>query len=235
MISTINKEEGIKYTFITKSDWTKKILFIPDGIILSNDIYSKHSVKIDNLDGELIICKDINKLDEFFFKIIYETYEEYLEIISKRDWIKDKWIYNILDGIAEQDKIIYKDDQIVIIPNYTWDENNNLKMYLLVFPIDKTLHTLRDLNNSHIKLLTHIKNKTLETIKLIYGLDSNIIKMFIHYLPSTYHLHVHFVLISNLDVNSSTEYSHDLDTVINILGIKSDYYQSEYISIKKRI
>jgi diadenosine tetraphosphate (Ap4A) HIT family hydrolase len=235
MLNSVKKEEGIKYTFISNSDWTNKIEYIHDGILFTNDIYSKHSVKINNLDGELIICRDTNKLDGFCKKVIYETYDEYLEIISKRDWTKEKWVYNILDGLAEQDRIIYKDDYIVIIPNYTWDQTNILKMHLLVFPTDKSIHSLRDLNYSHTKLLTHIKTKTLETIKLIYGFDSNIIKMFIHYTPSTYHLHIHFVLVSNLDVNSSTEYSHDLDTVINILGMKSDYYQSESIIIKKRI
>ncbi len=235
MLHSINKEEGKKYTFISKTEWTGKIEYIHDGIIFVNDIYSKQNAKINNLEGELIICKDINKLDGFCKKVVYETYGEYLELVSKRDWSKEQWVYNILDGIAEQDKIIYRDEQIIIVPNYTWDGTNCLKMYLLVFPTDKTLHTLRDLNSSHINLLSHIKTKTLETIKSIYGFNSEIIKMFIHYSPSTYHLHIHFTLVSNLDVNSSSEYSHDLDTIINILGIKSDYYQSEFIDIKKRI
>jgi len=235
MLHSLNKEEGKKYTFISKEDWTNKIEYIHDGIIFVNDIYSKQQAKLTNLEGELIVCKDINKLDGFCKKLVNETYGEYLEIISKRDWGKEQWVYNILDGNAEQDKIIYRDEYIIIAPNYTWDGTNNLKMYLLVFPTDKSLHTLRDLNNTHINLLTHIKTKTLEIIKSTYGFDSDIIKMFIHYTPSTYHLHIHFVLVSNIDVNSSAEYSHDLNTVINILGIKSDYYQSEFIDIKKRI
>lgn len=235
MLHSLNKDEGKKFTFISKEDWTNKIEYIHDGVIFVNDIYSKQLAKLSNLEGELIICNDINKLDGFCKKVINETYGEYLEIISKRDWGKEQWVYNILNGIAEQDKIIYKDEHIIITPNYTWDGINNLKMYLLVFPTDKSLHSLRDLNNTHIELLTHIKTKTLDIIKSIYGFNSDIIKMFIHYTPSTYHLHVHFVLVSNLDVNSSVEYSHDLNTVINILGIKSDYYQSESICIKKRI
>jgi len=237
MLHSINKKEGKKYTFIAKSNWTDKIELIPDEIFLENDIYKKQSAKINNLNGELIICSNINKLDGFCKKTVYETYQEYMEIILNRNWEKEKWVYNILDGVAEQDKIIYRDEQIVIAPNYTWDSNdNNLsKMYLLVFPTDRNLHTLRDLNSTHIPLLNHIKNKTLEVIKKTYGFDSNIIKMFIHYTPSTFHLHIHFVLVSNTDVNSSVEYSHELDSVINILSVKSDYYQSMDIDIKKRI
>jgi len=239
MLHSINKEEGKKYTFIAKSNWTEKIEVLPDGPLLVNDVYTKQMAKINDLVGELIICSDINKLDGFCKKVVYETYEEYKEIISKRDWSKEQWVYNILDGIAEQDKILYQDEHILIAPNYTWtktcDDNNLSKMYLLVFPMDRKLHTLRDLNSTHIELLEHMKNKTLDVIKEKYGFDSNVIKMFIHYAPSTYHLHVHFVLVSNTDVNSSIEYSHELDSIINILKIKSDYYQSPDINIKKRI
>lgn len=235
MLHSINKEEGKKYTFITKSNWISNIEYINDKPEYTNDIYSKQSVKINNLEGDLIICSNINKLDGFCKKTIFETYSEYLGIISKRDWSKEQWVYNILDGVAEQDKIIYRDEQIIIAPNYTWDGEEMLKLYLLVFPTDRTLHTLRDLNSSHLELLENIKTKTLEVIKSTYGFNSDIVKSFIHYSPSTYHLHIHFVLVSNTDVNSSTEYSHDLDTVINILKIKSDYYQSDNIKIKKRI
>lgn len=233
MLYSIDNKEGKKYTFISKDDWISKIEYIHDDPLFTNDIYSKYSSKINNLDGELIICSNINKIDGFCKKVIEEEYSEYLDIISKRDWSKEQWVYNILDGISEQDKIIYRDEQIVISPNYTWNGNDLSLMYLLVFPIDKTLHSLRDLNSTHIDLLTHMKNKTLEIIKNTYGFNSDIIKMFLHYSPSTYHLHIHFVLISNTNVNSSVEYSYDLDSIINTLKVKSDYYQ--ITNIKKRI
>lgn len=236
MLHSIKQEEGKKYTFVLKDDWVNKIEYIHDGEIFLNDIYEKKKAKINDLEGEIIVCKDLNKIDGFCKKVIYESYEEYLKIISERNFAKEQWVYNILDGLAEQDKVLYSDELIVVAPNYTWVSHDDLsKMYLLTFPNDKNLHTLRDLNSSHINLLKHIKTKTLEVIKLSYGFDEEIIKMFIHYAPSTYHLHIHFVLISNTTVNSSVEYSHDLDTVINNLQIKSDYYQSNDIIIKKRI
>lgn len=236
MLHSIKQEEGKKYTFVSKDDWVDNIEYIHDGVIFLNDIYEKKKAKINNLEGEIIICNDLNKIDGFCKKVVYETYNEYLKIIAERNFSKEQWVYNILDGLAEQDKVMYRDEQIVVAPNYTWVSNDDLsKMYLLTFPMDKNLHTLRDLNSSHINLLKHIKTKTLEIIKLSYGFDDSIIKMFIHYAPSTYHLHIHFVLISNTIVNSSVEYSHDLDTVINNLQIKSDYYQSNDIVIKKRI
>jgi len=231
MLHHIDKTMGIKYTFIVKSDWIKKIS--GNKILLENDVYKKYNSTITDLSGELIICNDLTKLDEFCIKIVQETYQEYLEFISKRDFIKEKWIYNILDGISEQNKILYQDDKIVICPNYTWDEIDMLKMHILTFPKDKSIHSIRDLHSFHLELLNWIKEKTYQTIKLIYGFDSNIIKVFLHYAPSTYHLHVHFVLISNKETNSSVEYSHNLSNVIENIKIYSNYYQ--IVKLDKRI
>ena len=232
MLQLLNEEQGKKYTFIVKSNWIENVQ--EKDVILQNDIFIKHNAIINNLQGELIICSDINKIDGFCKKIARETYSEYLDFITKRDFKKEQWVYNILDGVAEQEKILYRDEQIVIIPTYTWADHSDLtKMYLLTFPIDKKLHSIRDLDATHTDLLELIKIKTLETIKSTYGFDSDIIKMYLHYAPSTYHLHIHFVLISNTDANSSCEYSHELNTVIENLKINSDYYK--LIVMNKRI
>ena len=231
MLSSINKEQGKKYTFISNINWVENTIL--DEEIFSNDIYKKYKATISNLPGELVMCSDISKTDGFCKKIISETYQEYLDLISQRDFSKEQWVYNILDGVAEQDKILYRDELIVVVPNYTWDGSDLSKMYLLTFPIARSLHTIRDLTNQQVGLLKHIKNQTLQVIKSKYGFDSDIIKIYIHYAPSTYHLHVHFVLISNTDANSSVEYSHELNGVIQILEAKSDFYQT--IVMNKRI
>jgi len=246
MLQKINKITNKKYTFIPNSNWNESIYL--NECIYSNDIYSKYKSSI-NIEGELIICNDITKLDEFNTKIVQETYQEYLEIIKNRDLKKEQWVYNILDGKSENDKILYRDDKIVIIPNYTWnsprfsniyekkiimEDNIDLsKMHILTFPLDKSLHTIRSLNNSHVSLLKHIKNKTLEIIKEIYNFDKDQIKIYFHYAPSTYHLHVHFTLITYTEINSSVEYSHELSNVIFNLENISDYYQK--ILMNKRI
>ncbi len=231
MLHKIDKDQGKKYTFIVKSNWVDKIVSTEQTF--SNDVFVKYEASLNNLEGELIVCSDLKKLDGFCKKITRETYSEYLDFISKRDFKKELWVYNILDGISEQDKILYKDDSIVIAQNYIWDGKDLSKMYLLAFPMDKKLHSIRDLDGSHVILLEFIKTKTLEIIKTTYGFDSDIIKMYLHYAPSTYHLHVHFVLVSNTDTNSSCEYSHELSNVIENLKINSDYYK--LIVMNKRI
>ncbi len=159
-------------------------------------------------------------------KLIKESYNDYLEFISKENFEIDKWIYNIIDGIAEKEKIIYQDEKIIIIPTYIWNGEEMDKMHLLTIPTDKTLRTIRDLTGKNIELLEYIREKTFELIKSKYNFDPEDIKAYFHYPPSTYHLHIHFVLVSNKNVNSSVECSHDLSTVIEILKVKSDFFQS---------
>lgn len=239
MLHYIDREQNKKYTFIPQSKWTDYLK--KEEKTFENDVYTKYNSQLVNLQGELIECGDLSKLDGFCKKTIKESYLDYLEFISQRDFKKEQWVYNILDGLAEQEQILYRDEQIVILPNYIWKYNPNdlnnpidlSQMYLLTFPTDKLIHSLRDLNSTHLELLEHMQKKTLEVIKSIFDFDSDIIKSFVHYSPTTYHLHIHWVLISNTTVNSSVEYSHSLTNIITNIKIKGDYYQS--VILDKRI
>lgn len=230
MLHKLDKGNNKKYTFILKSDWLehKEIT----NTLLQNDVYLKQECVLNNLRGELITCNDLKKVDGFCKKIERETYDDYLAFISARDFKKEQWVYNILDGTAEQEKILYQDEHMVLLPTYTWDGQDASKMYLLAFPRDRELRTIRDLQGSHICLLEHMKEKALQIIESVYGYKSNVIKMYFHYAPSTYHLHIHFVLVSNTDVTSSVEYCHDLYNVIENLKICSNYYQ--VVTLNKR-
>jgi diadenosine tetraphosphate (Ap4A) HIT family hydrolase len=222
--------------------FNKNYKFIPSNVvsfdtiyrskhILTNDIYEKYEA-VASIKGELIICNDAEKMTNHTSRVVYENYQDYISNLEKIDPAKDKWIYNIIDGISEQKYILYRDDRCIIIPSYKWDASDITKLHILCLPVDKNLRTIRSLDASHIPLLEHMKQRTLYIIKHGYRLDESHIKMYFHYDPSTYHLHIHFV---NLQVNegSSVEYSHDLDYVINNLTICSDYYK--IFSIKRRI
>ena len=167
----------------------------------------------------------ISKLKKSAKQIVKETHEEYLDVIMKRDIEKDKWIYNIIDGLAEQENIMYRDDFSISMPTYTWDAKNVERLHILCIPMDKQLRTIRELTKEHIPLLEHMKKTTLEKIEQVYGLKEGSLKIYFHYEPSTYHLHIHFVNIRYKDAGSSVEYSHDLDSVIFNLSLDSDYYR----------
>jgi m7GpppX diphosphatase len=223
--------DNINYKFIP-SKITSYNTIKKDKLVLKNDIYEKY-IATAEIEGELIICNDNNQLRRFEKKIVKETFDEYLKFILKRDTKKDLWIYNIINGISEQESILYRDEYCIIIPTYTWDCKNIDKLHLLCLPVDKTLRSIRSLNSSHNSLLEHMKYTTLDVIKKIYNLNESYIKMFFHYEPSTYHLHIHFVHVNNQECRSSVEYSHELNNVIFNLSICSDYYQRAILN--KRI
>jgi hypothetical protein len=223
--------DNINYKFIP-SQLTNISSIIKNKLTLKNDIYEKYEATA-LVDGELIICNDINLMRRPEKKIVGESYEEYIKYLHKRDPKKDQWIYNIINGTSEQESILFRDDKCIVIPTYMWDGKNIDKLHILCMPIDITLRSIRSLNSSHIPLLEHMKKTTLQIIKNKYNINEYHLKMFFHYEPSTYHLHIHFVNISYLDARSSVEYSHDLNNVIFNLSICYDYYQRSILN--KRI
>jgi len=199
--------------------------------ILQNDVFEKWEA-ITEIKGEYIICNDITKLKNKSTIIKKETYEEYLDFIAKRDMEKDRWIYNILDGVAEQEKVLFRDNKCVIIPTYTWDTKNANNLHILCIPLDTTLRTIRDLSKFDIPLLDHMKKVTLNIIETKYGLKEENLKIFFHYNPSTYHLHIHFINIYYTNAGSSVEYSHDLDIVIFNLNLDTNYYKKIHLNTR---
>ncbi len=200
--------------------------------IFKNDVFSKFETTL-LVKGEYILCEDITKLKKYSKHIRKESYKEYCEYIQKRDPSKDQWIYNIISGNNEQDKILHRDEDCIVIPSYTWDAKNVDKLHILSIPNDIKLRSIRDLNHSHINLLKHLKYTGISCIKEKYNLEECDLKIFFHYDPSTYHLHIHFINVNYTECFSSVEYSHDLDQVIFNLSINSDYYKLALLNVRR--
>ena len=198
---------------------------------MENDVYEKYEATAI-VDGELIICKDVTQMKQRVKKLVKEDYESYLQTLEKRDVKKDIWIYNIIDGISEQEAILYRDDKCIVFINYFWDGKDIDKLQLLCMPLDKNLRCIRSLDASHIYLLEHMKQVTLQVIREKYGLEEEYIKMYFHYEPSTYHLHIHFVNTASNQLHSSVEYSHELNSVIFNLKMNSYYYRIIKLNIR---
>lgn len=233
-MTTVIFSNGKKYTFFPDSVTNPELFTIDSESTVINDVYETSSAKV-TVTGKLIVCNDITKLRVSNNSIRKETYQQYIADMDKngdRYMTRDSWIYNILDGVSEQDSIIARTDRCIVLPNYTWKGVDVSKLQILTIPVQRDLRTLRDLTGEHVELLKHMKETTLSAIMEKYGLGSEKLKLFFHYAPSTYHLHIHFVNIENVDAFSSVEYCHDLDSVIFNLEIKSDYYKE--INLNRR-
>ena len=149
-----------------------------------------------------------------------ETYQQYLERAHKRNPIKDMWIYELLKTDKHKE-ILYSDNQFVLIkPTKSTD------MHLLGFVRDINIRTMRDLDERHIPLLEHIYEGGCLYFKEKYNINKDKLKIYVHYPPTTWVLHVHFTLIDNIEVSSSVEHTYSLSEIINILRIRGDYYQT---------
>jgi diadenosine tetraphosphate (Ap4A) HIT family hydrolase len=197
--------DNVNYKFIP-SKVTSFDTIIKNKKTMENDVYEKYEATAE-ISGELIVCNDVTKMKRNEKKIIRETYKSYLKTLENRDPKKDKWIYNILDGISEQESILYRDEKCIVIPTYMWDSSNVDKLHILCLPTDTSLRSIRSLTAEHIPLLEHMKKVATETIKNKYNVDEHYLKTFFHYEPSTYHLHIHFVNVAHHDARSSVEYS----------------------------
>jgi diadenosine tetraphosphate (Ap4A) HIT family hydrolase len=222
--------DNVNYRFIP-SKVTSFDSIIKEKKTMENDIYEKYEAKAE-ITGELIICKDVTQMKQRVKRLVQEDYKTYLQTLDKLDHKKDIWIYNIIDGISEQESILHKDDKCIVFVNYFWDGKDIDKLQLLCMPMDTTLRSIRTLDASHVSLLEHMKLVTLQVIREKYGLEKENIKMYFHYEPSTYHLHIHFVNTASNHIHSSVEYSHELNSVIFNLKMKTDYYKIIKLNIR---
>jgi m7GpppX diphosphatase len=87
------------------------------------------------------------------------------------------------------------------------------------------------LRGEHIPMLQSMIREGLSAIKRIYGVNSNQIRIFIHYQPQFYHFHVHYTRLEN-EVGCCCERAHLLSDVIQNLQMDSDFYCKRTISYK---
>lgn len=71
-----------------------------------------------------------------------------------------QWVYNILDGRSESDRIICNDpdpaDGFVLLPDMKWDVRDMESLYLLAIARRRDLPSMRELRKEHLPLLKNI-------------------------------------------------------------------------------
>ncbi|WWC88369.1 uncharacterized protein L201_003280 [Kwoniella dendrophila CBS 6074] len=190
--------------------------------------------------------EDINRSPDYQIKVIcpatethikkYSEQERYmvketpkiyknvvLPYIEAFDGTRLGWVYAILEGRKEAERVLYKtedDTGFVILPDLKWDQTSMNALYLTVLVQTHSIKTLRDLTPSHIPLLEDIKQAVFRTVKEKYGVASSKLRLFVHYQPSYYHFHVHVVHI-NAEATSGmlVGQAHMLDDLINLLEL----------------
>lgn len=208
--------------------------------IFRNNKYSKYNMPVvDTLQVELIAPateRDVKKYSEQKFYFVRETSSIYEEVTAKYiDSIEPsalQWVYNILDGSSEKENVLYREDSFLLVKDYKWmDESSIRDFHILGLVMDKKIRSIRDLRGEHIMLLKDIRAHGLRVLQDRFKIPHSQIRVYFHYLPTFYHLHVHFDHISSsLEASRAVGKAVLLDDVIDALVIDEQYYTKANIT-----
>lgn len=164
--------------------------------------------------------------------LLEETAQAYQTVTLphlEREQLSLEWLYNVLEHRKEQDRIVFEDpsDEIgfILLPDLKWDGKTLEQLYLLALVRPRGIKSLRDLTGEHLPLLRNIKERGTAAIRERYGIEANRLRVYLHYQPTFYHLHVHFTFLQHDPPGIQCEKSHLLATVIGNLELVPDYYQ----------
>ena len=168
-----------------------------------NDVYRWYlasSVNADTAPSDLKInlifpCteKHIKKYSPQTVRMVTETPEIYERSVrpymqKMRDEGRLNWVFNIIEGRAEQEDVILRDSGAVgaeegflLTPDLNWDRKTLTSLHLLALVERRDIWSLRDLKKGNIMWLKHMRAKLLDTtVKLYSGLEKDMLKLYIH-------------------------------------------------------
>ncbi|XP_071314309.1 m7GpppX diphosphatase [Trachinotus anak] len=207
---------------------------------MRNDIYSTYRLQAPPHLNEIkttVVCpateKHVKKYQRQESFLVEETGKDYQSItlpyIQKQSF-SVQWVYNILEKKAEAERIVYEDPDpkagFVLLPDFKWDQKQVDDLYLIAIVHQRDIRSLRDLTSEHIPLLQNIFQKGKEAILQRYNLPASRLRVYLHYQPSYYHLHVHFTKLGYEAPGCGVERAHLLADVIQNLQSDPDYYKN---------
>lgn len=177
----------------------------------------------------------IRKYSRQVFHYVKETADIYhtkvRPFIETQKGERLKWVYNILFHGKEHETFVHHDKDpsngFVLLPDMKWDHITMDALYLVVIVNRTDISSVRDLNGSHLEFLEALQ----ETVKTItstkFPVPRDQLRLFIHYQPSYYHLHIHVVHISHVGMGNGLNIGKAilLDDVIENIKLSPDYYQ----------
>lgn len=135
--------------------------------------------------------KHIKKYSPQTVRMVTETPEIYEQSVrpymqKMRDEGRLNWVFNIIEGRAEQEQVILRDGQetdegFLLTPDLNWDSKTLTSLHLLALVERRDIWSLRDLKKGHVVWLKHMREKVLDaTIKLYSDLEKDMLKLYIH-------------------------------------------------------
>lgn len=138
--------------------------------------------------------KHIKKYSPQTVRMVTETPEVYKQCVrpymqKMRDEGRLNWVFNIIEGRAEQEDVILRDpghgsaadEGFLLAPDLNWDRKTLTSLHLLALVERRDIWSLRDLKKGHVEWLKHMREKVLEaTVRLYTRLEKDMLKLYIH-------------------------------------------------------
>ncbi|KAJ4352627.1 hypothetical protein N0V95_004072 [Ascochyta clinopodiicola] len=223
LLGTIDSQDALLIAERAAFDTSTKILTnFPTSLraiknLGANDIYawflansnpSPDSISPPDYKLNLIYpctAKHIKKYEKQGLRLVHETPEIYTRYIKPYIAAQHKkgtlqWVYNILDGLSEQEDVIYREpgtEGFLLLPDLNWDRKTLEALHLLCIVERRDIWSVRDLRRDMLPWLRHMREKLLDaTVKLYPELDVDQVKLYVHYQPTYYHFHIHIVHVA---------------------------------------
>uniref|UniRef100_A0A8C8BGC9 m7GpppX diphosphatase n=1 Tax=Otus sunia TaxID=257818 RepID=A0A8C8BGC9_9STRI len=205
---------------------------------MRNDIYSTYHLypppELSEIKTTVVYPATEKHLQKYLrqeVRLIRETWEDYKNItlpFIQSQSFSIQWVYNILEKKAEADRIIHENPDpcngFVLVPDFKWNQN---QVCLLLLPWKRSC--LSEGNPEEMPL-----NDSSEAVAKRFGVPGSQLRVYLHYQPSYYHLHVHFTALGYDAPGSSVERAHLLADVIDNLAMDSMYYQKRALTFALR-
>ena len=152
--------------------------------------------------------KHVRKYSKQAVRFVTETPHIYRDRVrpymqAQRDAGRLNWVINIIEGRKEADDVIYRTpydaaapnpDGFLLLPDLNWDRKTTEALHLLGLVERRDLWSLRDLRKSHLPWLAAMRDRFLDATCACYpAVERDQLKLYLHYQPTYYHLHIHIV------------------------------------------
>ncbi|ESO88401.1 hypothetical protein LOTGIDRAFT_234493 [Lottia gigantea] len=207
---------------------------------LNNDIYSTYEAfpptNFPDYKTTMIYPateKHVIKYSEQDMYVVRETkdlYENVTKQCLEKNQFSIQWVYNILEKKCESERIVFEDPDpvngFILLPDLKWNRKDLDSLYLVAITHNH-IKSLRDLNKESLPLLKNILKSGTEAIEKEFNIPVSKLRIYVHYQPSYYHLHVHFSNLKFDAPGTDVLRAHLLDSIIENIEMDSQYYENK--------
>lgn len=168
-------------------------------------------------------------------RMVCETPQDYEEVvapyIATQRGARTQWVDNILHHGKEAETVVARDNDetrgYVLLPDMKWDQRLVELLYLVAIAMRADVASVRDLRGSHAPWLRSMLQLVRAAVAERYGVLPAQLRLFFHYQPLYYHLHVHVVNVAHPGLGDGVSAGRAilLDDVVANVELDPDYYK----------